>query len=209
MVSEDHLHHSCLPWFSVQFINYVICILPGKRKCSLWLRAVVESLQLWYPPASSPPSISPVTFESATIRWGRWRDAVVVGTTTSPTMDQVLFCSFSNCVRNAHWVDQQKLAFDLVSLTGFIFMRLYFTGCDFFFDGLVCWPSTPLGEEAGVNCWSIEAFARALGKNNKSGIHGRIVGVSFIHFYNIFYKLQRFSFENTDLSINLVPSLWT
>ena len=54
-------------------------------------------------------------------------------------------------------------------------MRLYFAGCDFFFDGLVCWPSTPTGEEAGVNCWSIEAFARALGKNNQSGIHGKRV----------------------------------
>ena len=57
-----------------------------------------------------------------------------------------------------------------------IFKRLYFAGCDFFFDGLVCWPSTPLGEEAGVNCWSIEAFARALGKNNKTGIHGKSGG---------------------------------
>ena len=54
-----------------------------------------------------------------------------------------------------------------------IVMRLHFPGCDYFFDGLVCWPSTPPGGEAGVNCWSIEAFARALGKNNKSGIHGK------------------------------------
>ena len=49
-------------------------------------------------------------------------------------------------------------------------------GCGYFFDGLVCWPSTPPGEEAGVNCWAIEAFAQALGKNNKSGVHGKIEG---------------------------------
>ena len=54
-------------------------------------------------------------------------------------------------------------------------MSLYLAGCDFFFDGLVCWPSTPTGEEAGVNCWSIEAFARALGQNNKTGSHGKMV----------------------------------
>jgi len=35
--------------------------------------------------------------------------------------------------------------------------------CDDFFDGLVCWPSTPPGEQARVDCATIEAFVQALG----------------------------------------------
>ena len=35
-------------------------------------------------------------------------------------------------------------------------------GCFSYFDGLVCWPSTPAGEQARVECFHIKAFAQAL-----------------------------------------------
>ena len=34
-------------------------------------------------------------------------------------------------------------------------------GCSSYFDGLVCWPSTPAGEQARVECFHIKAFAQA------------------------------------------------
>ena len=37
-----------------------------------------------------------------------------------------------------------------------------FLGCETFFDGLVCWPSTDAGSEATVDCFTIEAFAKAI-----------------------------------------------
>ena len=39
---------------------------------------------------------------------------------------------------------------------------LCFSGCETFFDGLVCWPSTDAGQEATVDCFTIEAFAKAI-----------------------------------------------
>ena len=35
-------------------------------------------------------------------------------------------------------------------------------GCEAYFDGLVCWPSTISGHQARVDCLEIEAFAQAL-----------------------------------------------
>jgi len=36
------------------------------------------------------------------------------------------------------------------------------TGCERYFDGLVCWPDTQAGHQAHVDCFIIEAFAQAI-----------------------------------------------
>ena len=46
------------------------------------------------------------------------------------------------------------------------------SGCEEFFDGLVCWPFTIFDHQARVNCLEIKAFAQALKfvTNNEIGI---------------------------------------
>ena len=39
---------------------------------------------------------------------------------------------------------------------------MFISGCDNFFDGLVCWPFTRAGHQANVDCFTIEAFAQAI-----------------------------------------------
>ena len=41
-------------------------------------------------------------------------------------------------------------------------------GCDNFHDGLVCWPQTPSGHQAQVDCLNNVAFAQALKQSSGS-----------------------------------------
>ena len=41
-------------------------------------------------------------------------------------------------------------------------------GCDNFHDGLVCWPQTPPGHQAKVDCLNNVAFAQALKQSSGS-----------------------------------------
>ena len=55
------------------------------------------------------------------------------------------------------------------------------TGCEEFFDGLVCWPFTVFDQQARVNCLEIKAFAQALKfvTNNEIGIYAYSDGELF------------------------------
>ena len=50
-----------------------------------------------------------------------------------------------------------------------LLINVFAVGCDFYFDGLVCWPPTPHGQQATVDCFTIEAFTQAMGILNNYG----------------------------------------
>ena len=65
-------------------------------------------------------------------------------------------------------------------------------GCDRYFDGLVCWPDTPAGHQAHVDCFIIEAFAQAIKfavEKDQDTETGEILCITTLHI-----KMNRYNF---------------
>ena len=56
-------------------------------------------------------------------------------------------------------------------------------GCDNFHDGLVCWPQTPSGHQAQVDCLNNVAFAQALKQSSGSENIGETKQYMYIQHY--------------------------